>query len=456
MNSINSATKHTSVFTASKGLTAQGVVEISRRKNEPEWMQEKRIAAFELFGKMTLPSWGADLSDIDFENITYYIQPQDRPKQRWEDVPEGIKQTFDALGIPEAEKRYLGGVGSQFESEVVYHSLQETLREKGVAFESMDEGLKKYPELVQKYFGSVVPPSDNKFAALNTAAWSGGSFIYVPKGVDVELPLQAYFRINTERMGQFERTLIIADEGSRVHYVEGCSAPTYSADSLHAAVVEIIVHPSARVQYTTIQNWSTNVYNLVTKRAIAYRDAEMIWLDCNIGSKVTMKYPSIFLRGEGARGEIQSFALATGGQHQDAGGKVFHMAPKTTSRIVSKSLSADGGRTSYRGLAFVAPGATGCKTHVSCDALLIDDRSRSDTYPSMKIHESDTVVAHEASVARISEEQLFFLRSRGLPESEATSLLVNGFAKPIVKQLPMEYAVELNRLINLEMKGAIG
>lgn len=418
-------------------------------------MLELRLRAFEIFKAKPLPEWGGDLSGIDFENIIYYIQPQDRVKTAWEDVPAEIKDTFEKLGVPEAEQKYLAGSGAQFESEVVYHSIAKELADKGVVFESMDEGLKKYPDIVRKHFGSIIPATDNKFAALNTAVWSGGSFIYVPKGVTVELPLQAYFRINSENMGQFERTLIIADEGSRVHYIEGCTAPTYSSDSLHSAVVEICVMRGARVQYTTIQNWSVNVYNLVTKRAIAHENAEMIWLDCNLGSKLTMKYPSIFLRGRGAKGEITSLALAGAGQHQDAGGKVFHMAPDTSSTIVSKSISSRGGRGSYRGFVYVKNGATGCKTRVSCDALLVDAASRSDTYPTMKIEEDDTAVVHEATVARISDEQLFYVRSRGLSEEDAASAIVNGFAAPITKQLPMEYAVELNRLIKMEMKGAI-
>ncbi len=449
-------TKTTSVYRAQAGLSRSVVEEISRRKGEAAWMSALRLKAYDIYKRTALPSWGGDLSGIDFDAIHYYVQPQDRPKNDWNDVPAEIKDTFEKLGIPEAERKFLAGTGAQFESEVIYHSLNKELQRQGVVLESMDEGLRKYPALVKKYFGSVVPASDNVFAALNTAAWSGGSFIYVPKGVHVTLPLQAYFRINSENMGQFERTLIIADEGSSVHYVEGCTAPTYSTDSLHAAVVEIIVLPRARVQYTTIQNWSGNVYNLVTKRAMVYRDAHMFWLDCNLGSKVTMKYPAVILREEGARGEIHSLAFAGKGQHQDAGAKAIHIAPNTSSTIISKSISKDGGRATYRGLVRVLPGATGVKTRVVCDALLLDSQSRSDTYPTMNIEEDDVAVAHEATVAKISEEALWYLRSRGLAEEDAASLIVNGFAHAIVKELPMEYALELNRLLALEMKGAIG
>lgn len=445
-----------SVYKAKKGLTKEIVIEISRRKNEPKWMLEYRLKALEIFYKKPMPSWGSDLSGIDFENIHYYIQPQDRPKNNWEDIPEEIKDTFDKLGIPEAERKFLAGTGAQFESEVVYHSLHKALADKGVIFESADIGLQKYPEIFKEYFGKVIPATDNKFAALNSAVWSGGSFIYVPKGVHIDLPLQAYFRINAENMGQFERTLIIADEGSSVHYVEGCTAPTYSTDSLHSAVVEILVKKGARVQYTTIQNWSQNVYNLVTKRAFAYEDAEMFWLDCNIGSKVTMKYPAIFLMGKGARGEVQSLAFAGKNQHQDAGAKIIHVAPNTSSKIVAKSISKAGGRSTYRGLLKVNKGAKNIKSHVSCDALLLDENSRSDTYPTMKIDEETATIAHEATVSKIGVEQLFYLMSRGLTEEEATSAIVNGFATPIIKQLPMEYAIELNRLIELEMTGSVG
>jgi Fe-S cluster assembly protein SufB len=449
-------TATSSFFVADKGINKGLISEISSQKNEPAWMREFRLKSFEIFEKKQMPSWGADLSGIDFENIHYYVRPQDRPKRSWDEVPSEIKDTFEKLGIPQAERKFLAGAGAQFESEVVYHSLAKHLAQKGVLFESMDEGLRKYPEHVREHFGTVIPAGDNKFAALNSAVWSGGSFIYIPKGVHVELPLQAYFRINQENMGQFERTLIIADEGSSVHYVEGCTAPTYSSDSLHAAVVEIIVKKGARVQYTTIQNWSSNVYNLVTKRAMAYEDAEMIWIDCNLGSKVTMKYPSVILHGRGAKGEVQSLAVAGAGQHQDAGAKMIHCAPDTTSTITSKSLSMGGGRSTYRGLVKVLRGATGVKTRVTCDALMLDGNSRSDTYPTMDIREHDTAVAHEASVGRMSEEQLFYLQARGLSEEQSASLIVNGFAQPIVKQLPMEYAIELNRLLELEMKGALG
>ncbi len=449
-------TETKSVFESKRGLTEEIIREISRIKNEPKWMLDFRLKSYEIYLKKPMPSWGADLSGIDFDNIRYYIRPQDREKTDWEDVPAEIKETFDKLGIPEAERKFLAGTGAQFESEVVYHSLLKSLEDKGVLFESTDVALQKYPQYFEEHFGKVIPSTDNKFAALNSAVWSGGSFIYVPKGVHIELPLQAYFRINAENMGQFERTLIIADEGSSVHYVEGCTAPTYSTDSLHSAVVEIIVKKNARVQYTTIQNWSHNVYNLVTKRAYAYENAEMFWLDCNIGSKVTMKYPAVFLMAPGAKGEIQSLAFSNKGQHQDAGGKIVHAAPNTSSKIVSKSISKGGGRGTYRGLLKVNKGAHGIKSHVSCDALLLDDKSRSDTYPVMKVEEDDVAIAHEATVSKIGEEQLFYLMTRGLTEEEAASAIVNGFAKPIIKQLPMEYAIELNRLIELEMTGSVG
>lgn len=443
-------------FSSPVGLSRAVVEEISRHKQEPDWMREFRLKAYDIFCSKPMPSWGADLSGIDFDAIHYYVKPESRVQRRWEDVPQKIKDTFDKLGIPEAERKFLAGAGTQFDSEVVYHSLKETLQKKGVLFESMDEGLKKYPDKVKKYFGTIIPMTDNKFAALNSAVWSGGTFIYVPKGVHVDLPLQAYFRINTERMGQFERTLIIADEGSSVHYVEGCTAPTYSSNSLHSAVVEIIALPGSRVQYTTIQNWSSNVYNLVTKRATAHRNAEMFWLDCNLGSKVTMKYPCIILRGEGARGEVLSLAYAGRDQHQDAGAKVIHAAPHTQSRISSRSISKDGGRSTYRGLVRVLPQAHDVSVHVACEALLLDKDSRSDTYPTMDIQNSDVTIAHEATVSKIGDEELFYLRSRGLTEQEALSAIVNGFATPVIKQLPMEYAVELNRLLTHEMTGSIG
>lgn len=450
-------TKNKAVFkTPQGGLTREIVESISKRKKEPKWMLDYRLKALEIFGKKPMPSWGGDLSGINFDKIHYYLQPQDKPKTNWDDVPKEIKDTFEKLGIPEAERKFLAGTGAQFESEMIYHSLQKELTKKGVIFESTDVALKKYPEIFKQYFGKVVPSHDNKFAALNSAVWSGGSFIYVPKGVHIDLPLQAYFRINAENMGQFERTLIIADKGSSVHYLEGCSAPVYSTDSLHSAVVEIIVKCGARVQYTTIQNWSTNVYNLVTKRAFAYRDAEMFWLDCNLGSKLTMKYPAIFLLEPGAHGEVQSLAFANKNQHQDAGAKIIHAAPNTTSKIVAKSISKNGGRSSYRGLLKVNKGATNVKSHVSCDALLLDENSRSDTYPNIKTAENEVSIAHEATVSKIGEEQLFYLMSRGLNEEESISAIVNGFAKPIIKQLPMEYALELNRLIELEMTGSVG
>lgn len=449
-------TKTREVFRAPRGLSQDVVRLISAQKKEPAWMLEQRLAALQVFYTKPLPSWGGDLSRIDFNEIYYYVKPTESGARRWEDVPPQIKETFEKIGIPEAERKYLAGVGSQFESEVVYHSLQEELQKQGVIFLGMDDALRKHPEIVRQYFGTLVPASDNKFAALNTAVWSGGSFIYVPSGVHVALPLQAYFRINRQSMGQFERTLIIADEGSSVHYVEGCSAPQYTKDSLHSAVVEIFVKKGARVQYTTIQNWSDNVYNLVTKRASADQEARMIWLDCNLGSKLTMKYPSIILRGRGARGEIQSLAVAGAGQHQDAGGKIIHVAPDTSATIVSRSISRDGGRTSYRGLVRVGKTARNATVRVVCDALILDPLSRSDTYPTMVVNEASAKVAHEATVAKMSEEALRYLRSRGFTEEHAASLIVNGFAEPIVQQLPMEYAVELRRLLELEMTGSVG
>jgi Fe-S cluster assembly protein SufB len=440
-----------SVYKSAKGLTREIVEEISRQKNEPEWMLDLRLKALDIFNAKPLPTWGGDLSGIDFGNIHYYLKPSDRPKRDWNDVPDEIKETFERLGVPEAERKFLAGSGAQFESEMVYHNLKESLSKKGVIFEGTDAALQKYPEYFKEYFGTVVPAGDNKFSALNSAVWSGGSFIYVPKGLHIDLPLQAYFRINAENMGQFERTLIIADEGSSVHYVEGCTAPTYSSDSLHSAVVEIIVKKGARVQYTTIQNWSNNVYNLVTKRAKAFQDATMFWLDCNLGSKLTMKYPAVFLMEPGARAEVLSVAFAGKGQHQDAGAKVVHLAPNTSSTITSKSISKGGGRTSYRGLVRVYAGARGVKSRVACDALLLDENSRSDTYPTMDIKEADVSIAHEATVSKIGEEQLFYLMSRGLSEQEAATMIVNGFIDPIVKALPMEYAIEMNRLIEMEM-----
>lgn len=445
------------IFKAQKGLSRDVVKNISWHKNEPAWMTENRLKALAFFEARPLPTWGGALSEINFDDIYYYIKPTDKKVATWEELPGEIKRTYDRIGIPEAEKKMLvGGVSAQYESEVVYKSIQKTLAKKGVIFLDMDSGLREYPDLVKQYLGTVIPMNDNKFAALNTATWSGGSFIYVPKGVHVELPLQAYFRINAANMGQFERTLIIADEGSYVHYVEGCTAPIYTTDSLHSAVVEIIVKKGARVRYTTIQNWSTNVYNLVTKRMRVEEEGVGEWVDGNIGSKLTMKYPSVYLMGKGARGEILSIAYAGPGQHQDAGGKAIHVAPHTTSKITSKSISRGGGRTSYRGLLQVYKGATNAKSKVVCDALLLDPESRSDTYPTMKVDEYGSQIEHEATVSKIGEEQLFYLMSRGLSQSEAEAMVVNGFIEPIVKELPMEYAVEMNRLIQLEMEGSVG
>ncbi|MFH0852992.1 MAG: Fe-S cluster assembly protein SufB [bacterium] len=444
-----------SVFKTSQGLSLEVVRQISKIKNEPDWMLKYREQALEVFEKKPMPDWGADLSELDFNALTYYSKPTEKPSQSWDQVPENIRKTFDLLGIPEAEKRYLAGVGAQYDSEAVYHNYKKELAEQGVIFMDMDSGLKEYPDLIKEYFGTVVPMRDNKFAALNSAVWSGGSFVYVPKNAEMTLPLQAYFRINTQALGQFERTLIIADEGSQVHYIEGCTAPIYSKASLHGAVVEIIAKPGARVRYTTIQNWSKNIYNLVTKRAFAYENSTVEWVDGNIGSGKTMKYPSVYLKGRGARAEILSLALAGTGQHQDSGGKVIHLASDTSSLITAKSISRGRGRTSYRGLLKVNPGAKGVRSKVKCDALLIDPESRSDTYPKMDIAESATI-EHEATVSRLGEEQMFYLMSRGLSEDEAAAIAVNGFIEPIVKELPMEYAVELNRLISLEMTGAIG
>jgi Fe-S cluster assembly protein SufB len=444
------------VFKSGRGLTRSVVEQISEMKGEPDWMRQFRLKALEYFNRRPMPGWGADLSEIDFGNIFYYVKPAERTGRTWDEVPANIKNTFDRLGIPEAEKKFLAGVGAQYESETIYHKLRDDLAAQGVIFLDTDHALKEQPELLKKYFGTVIPPNDNKFAALNSAVWSGGSFIYVPKGVHVELPLQAYFRINAENMGQFERTLIIVDEGAYVHYVEGCTAPTYSSDSLHSAVVEIIVHKGARCRYTTIQNWSRNVYNLVTKRAVAYQDATMEWVDGNLGSKVTMKYPAIWLMEPGARGEVLSIAFASDGQHLDAGGKVVHVAPNTSSLITSKSISKGTGRASYRGLLKMEKGAKGSKSTVVCDALLLDEHSRTDTFPYIEIEEDDVETAHEATVTKVGEEQLFYLQSRGLSEAEATSLIVRGFIEPIAKELPLEYAVELNRLIQLEMEGSVG
>jgi Fe-S cluster assembly protein SufB len=438
-----------------RGLSHDVIDKISDRKGEPDWMRAYRHKALNYFLARPMPKWGADLTGIDFDNIYYYIKPTNLVKN-WEDMPAEIRDTWDKLGIPEAEKSYLGGVSAQYESEVVYHSTKKELEDLGVIFCDMDTALREHEDIVKEYFGTIIPANDNKFAALNSAVWSGGSFIYVPKGVSVEIPLQAYFRINQENMGQFERTMIIVDEDSWVHYVEGCSAPVYSSDSLHSAVVEIIVKPRARCRYTTIQNWSNNVYNLVTKRAVAYDHATMEWVDGNLGSKVTMKYPAVWLMGEGAKGEILSVAYAGNGQHQDAGGKVVHAAPNTQSTIISKSISKDGGRAGYRGLVRVEDGATKAKSNVRCDALILDEASRSDTYPYIEIEEETASIGHEATVSRIGDEQLFYLRSRGIDEAEAMSLIVRGFIEPITKELPLEYAVELNRLIQLQMEGSVG
>jgi len=444
------------VFKAEKGLTENIVRSISAMKSEPEWMLDIRLKALAHFYSRPMPDWGADLSGIDFDSIYYYIKPSNRQEDSWEDVPGYIKDTFNKLGIPEAEQKFLSGVAAQYESEVVYHSIKKELEEKGVIFLGMDDGLRQYPDLVKEYFTTIIPHNDNKFAALNTAVWSGGSLIYVPPGVHVEMPLQAYFRINAKNVGQFERTLIIVDEGAYVHYVEGCTAPIYTSDSLHSAVVEIIVKKGGRCRYTTIQNWSNNVYNLVTKRAMAYENATMEWVDGNLGSKVTMKYPAVYLMGEGAHGEVLSIAFAGTGQHQDAGGKVVHVAPNTTSRIISKSISKGGGRSSYRGLLKVNDGAHHVKSNVVCDALLLDENSRSDTYPYIEVDEETVNIGHEASVSKVGEEQLFYLMSRGIDEETATSMVVNGFIEPLVKELPMEYAIEMNRLIQLQMEGSIG
>ena len=441
-----------------KGLSHEVVEMISRMKKEPEFMREFRHKALDIFLSKPMPTWGNTklLNEIDFENIYYYIKPIENQGRTWDEVPEGIKKTFEKLGIPEAEKKFLAGVSAQYESEVVYHSMKKELEEQGIIFLDMDSGLRKHPDIVRKYFATVIPAMDNKFAALNSAVWSGGSFIYVPPGIDVKIPLQAYFRINAENMGQFERTLIIADKGSRVHYIEGCTAPVYSTDSLHSAVVELIALDDAYIRYTTIQNWSKNIYNLVTKRAMAHKNATVEWVDGNLGSKLTMKYPCVYLVGEGARGEILSVAFAGEGQHQDAGAKVIHAAPNTSSRITSKSISKAAGRSSYRGLVKVYPKAERSKVSVECDALLLDEASRSDTYPTMEIDSDNVRIEHEARVSKVAEEQLFYLMSRGLTEDEARLLIINGFIEPFTKELPMEYAVELNRLIELEMEGSVG
>ncbi|GAA1730592.1 MULTISPECIES: Fe-S cluster assembly protein SufB [Dietzia] len=443
--------------TAQRGLSEAVVRDISAKKSESDWMLEKRLKALKIFDKKPMPTWGSDLSGIDFDNIKYFVRSTEKQATSWEDLPEDIKNTYDKLGIPEAEKqRLVAGVAAQYESEVVYHQIREDLESQGVIFMDTDTALKEHPEYFEEYFGSVIPSGDNKFSALNTAVWSGGSFIYVPPGVQVDIPLQAYFRINTENMGQFERTLIIVDEGAYVHYVEGCTAPIYKSDSLHSAVVEIVVKKGGRCRYTTIQNWSNNVYNLVTKRARAEEGATMEWIDGNIGSKVTMKYPAVWLTGEHAKGEVLSVAFAGEGQHQDTGSKMLHLAPNTSSNIVSKSVARGGGRSAYRGLVQINAGAKGSKSNVECDALLVDNISRSDTYPYIDIREDDVTLGHEATVSKVSQDQLFYLMSRGLAEDEAMAMIVRGFVEPIAKELPMEYALELNRLIELQMEGSVG
>jgi len=444
------------VHLSKKGLSKDTVREISKLKDEPEWMLDFRLRAYDVFMKKPMPQWGGDLNKIDFQNIFYYAKASEKTEKNWDDVPENVKNTFDKLGIPEAEKKFLAGVGAQYESEVVYHSLREDLAKQGVLFLDTDTALKEQPELFKKYFAKIIPPEDNKFAALNSAVWSGGSFIYIPPGVKVDMPLQAYFRINAENIGQFERTLIIADEGSEVHYIEGCTAPVYSSESLHVAVVELIAHKDAKLRYTTIQNWSNDVYNLVTKRAYAYEGATVEWIDGNIGSKLTMKYPAIYLMGRKAYGETLSIAFAGKNQHQDTGAKMVHLAPDTTSKTTSKSVSRANGRSTYRGLLRVRKGATNVKATVRCDALLLDDTSKTDTYPYMEINQEDATVTHEATVGKIGDEQIFYLMSRGFTEEEALSLIVNGFMEPFTKELPMEYAVELNRLIKLEMDNSVG
>ncbi|MEN0109603.1 MAG: Fe-S cluster assembly protein SufB [Planctomycetota bacterium] len=455
INKYDFVTETTGVFKARKGLNREVVAQISEMKGEPGWMRDFRLKSLEIFESKPMPKWGGEIN-IDFDDVYYYLKPTDGQGKTWDDVPEEIKETFDRLGIPEAERKFLAGVKAQFESEVVYGSLQEDLAKQGVIFTDTDTAVKEHPELLREHFGKIIPPDDNKFAALNSAVWSGGSFIYVPPGVHIDFPLQAYFRINAESMGQFERTLIIVDEGASVHYVEGCTAPMYSTESLHSAVVEVVVKKNGRARYTTIQNWANNIYNLVTKRAVAYQDALMEWVDGNLGSQLTMKYPAVHMLEPGARGEILSIAFSGAGQHQDAGAKVVHGAPNTSSRIVSKSISKNGGRSSYRGLCKVDDGAVNSKSNVVCDALILDPESRSDTYPYIEVEEQEVQVEHEASVSRIGEEQLFYLMSRGLSEAEASSMIVSGFIEPLVKELPMEYAVEMNRLIELQMEGSVG
>ena len=446
------------VFRSGRGLNEKVVREISAQKEEPEWMLDFRLKSLGIYNAKPMPTWGGDLSQLEsvLGEIFFYVRPQERMERSWDDVPTNIKETFDRLGIPEAEREILAGVGAQYESEMVYHSLKEEWEAQGVIFDSIEDGLRNHPELFREHFATVVPPGDNKFAAMNSAVWSGGSFVYIPPGVELETPLQAYFRVNQEQMGQFERTLIIADEGSRAHYIEGCTAPVYSTESFHSGVIEIVVKPGAHFRYTTIQNWSNNMYNLVTQRSLVHDNATMEWLDGNLGSKLTMKYPSCFLVGERAHGSILSIAYAGDGQHQDTGGKVVHAAPRTSSSIVSKSISKGSGRASYRGLCKVYEGASDAKSNVECDALLIDEAARTDTYPYIEIDENQSTVGHEARVSKVGEEQIFYLMSRGMPEEEAMALIVRGFIEPIARQLPLEYAVELNRLIELEMEGSVG
>jgi Fe-S cluster assembly protein SufB len=443
-------------YLSKKGLSRGTVEEISKMKGEPDWMLEFRLRSYEVFMSKSMPNWGGDLGHIDFQNIYYYAKAAGKQSQSWDDVPESVRNTFEKLGIPEAERKFLAGVGAQYESETVYHHLNEELEKQGVIFIDTDTAVKKFPDLLRKHFGKIIPPEDNKFAALNSAVWSGGSFIYIPPNVKVELPLQAYFRINAENIGQFERTLIIADEGAEVHYIEGCTAPVYSSESLHSAVVELVAKKGAKIRYTTIQNWSKDVYNLVTKRAYAYENATVEWVDGNLGSKLTMKYPGVYMLGKNAHAEIISIAFAGNNQHQDAGAKVVHLAPNTTSRVVSKSVSKDSGRTTYRGLLHVAKGANGVKSNVRCDALLLDEFSRTDTYPYVEVNEDDATITHEATVGKIGDEQIFYLMSRGYSESDALSLIVGGFMEPFTKELPMEYAVELNRMVKMEMEGSVG
>ncbi len=446
------------VFRAEKGLSEEVVRQISAHKEEPEWMLEYRLKALDVYNSKPMPKWGGDLSSLEavLDEIYFYVRPQDQMERSWDDVPDEIKNTFEKLGIPEAERKILAGVGAQYESEMVYHSLREEWAAQGVIFDSIEDGLKNHPELFREHFGTIIPMHDNKFAAMNAAVWSGGSFVYIPKGVSLDTPLQAYFRVNQERMGQFERTLIIIDEGAQAHYIEGCTAPVYTTESFHSGVIEIVVKKNARFRYTTIQNWSNNMYNLVTQRSMVHENATMEWLDGNLGSKLTMKYPSCYLIGEGAHGEIMSIAYAGDGQHQDTGGKVVHVAPHTTSSITSKSISKGTGRSTYRGLCKVHKGARHARSNVECDALLINDTSRTDTYPYIEIEENDASVGHEASVSKIGEEQLFYLASRGIAKDEAMAMIVRGFIEPIAKQLPLEYAVELNRLIEMEMEGSVG